>query len=250
MGVGIPTRCRCLQSLSLDRREAAAGAPEHLNPWSITLSQSNYPLTHRNDTVETLHGVEVRDPYRWLEDGDSEAVRRWTEAQNALTREALEAYPGRERLHERLTELLSIGTITAPAVRKGRLSYLRREGSQNQPILYWRDGPSGADHMLVDPTTFEADGTAALDWWYPSPDGKLLAFGISRSGDEKSTLFLREVDTGQDRSDRIPHTRYNSLAWLPDSSGFYYTRYPTPGSVPPEDENYFSKLYFQPLGAI
>src|SRR5712692_10227681 len=177
-----------------------------MNPWSITLNQLAYPYTPRDDTRETLHGVEVRDPYRWLEDGDSEEVRRWTEAQNVLTREALEEYPGRDPLRERLTELLSIGTITAPAVRKGRLFYLRREGTQNQPILYWRDGPAGADHVLVDPTTFEADGTAALDWWYPSPDGKLLAFGISRSGDEKSTLYLREVDTSQDRPDQIPHT--------------------------------------------
>jgi prolyl oligopeptidase len=212
------------------------------------VSQFVYPPTHRDDAVDTLHGVDVRDPYRWLENGDSEEVQCWTEAQNALTKAVVDRYPGRDRLRERLTELLSIGTITAPDVRKRRLFYQRREGSQNQPILYWREGPSGEDHVLVDPTGFEPDGTAALDWWYPSPDGKLLAFGISKSGDEKSTLYLREVGTGRDRPDQIPHTRYTSLAWLPDANGFYYTRYPTPGTVPPGDENYFRKLYFHPLG--
>ncbi|MGI8552711.1 MAG: S9 family peptidase, partial [Dehalococcoidia bacterium] len=93
--------------------------------WSITLSQFTYPPTRSDDTTETLHGVEVRDPYRWLEDGDSEEVRRWTEAQNALTQSVLVGYPERDRLRERLTELLSIGTITAPSVRKRRLFYSR-----------------------------------------------------------------------------------------------------------------------------
>jgi prolyl oligopeptidase len=232
----------------MDLRHLALDA-EEIDTERVTMSNLAYPPTRRAEILEMLHGVEVRDPYRWLEEGDSEEVRQWTEAQNALTRAALEAYPGRERLRERITALLSIGTITAPAVRQRRLFYLRRQGTQNQPLLLWRDGPAGEERVLVDPLAFDPEGTAALDWWYPSPDGRLLAFGISRNGDEKSTLYVREVETGFDRPDRVPQTRYTSLAWLPDASGFYYTRYPTPGTVPPGDENYFRKLYFHPLGA-
>jgi prolyl oligopeptidase len=213
----------------------------------------NYPETRTEPLVETLHEVEVPDPYRWLEAAEDPPVQAWTEAQNALTRAALEAVPGRDMLRARLTELLSMGTLTAPRVRRRpdggyRYFYLRREGSQNQPILYRRDHLRGEDHLLVDPASFSEDGTSALDWWYPSPDGRLLAYGISLSGSEESTLRIRDVETGEELPDEIPYTRYASLAWLPDGSGFYYTRYPEPGSVPAGEENYWRKAFFHPLG--
>jgi prolyl oligopeptidase len=208
----------------------------------------DYPPTRRQDLVETLHGVAVPDPYRWLESSDDPEVRAWTESQNDLTASVLSAVPGRERLRARLTELLGIGTISAPAVKRGRLFFTRREGRQLQPVLYWREGPDGEDRALVDPAVLEPDATAALDWWYPSPDGRLVAYGVSRSGDEKSVLSVVEVETGALLTDSIPHTRFCSLAWLPDSSGFYYTRYPTPGEVPAGDENYFRHVFFHRLG--
>jgi prolyl oligopeptidase len=209
----------------------------------------NYPEARADATIDTLHGMDVPDPYRWLEEGDSPEVRAWTERQNALAGEVLGAFPGREAVRKRLAELLSIGVLTPPAVRKGRYFYLRREGRQDQPVLYWRDGQDGPDHVLLDPASYEADAAAALDWWYPSPDGKLLAYGISRGGDEKSTLAVRVVETGEDLPDRIPQTRYTSLVWLPDGSGFYYTRYPEPGTVPEGEENYGRKVFFHALGA-
>ena len=208
-----------------------------------------YPDTRTEAITDSLHGVPVSDPYRWLEESESDEVRAWTDAQNALTASTLEAVPARAEIQQRLTELLSIGTLTAPVVRKGRYFYQRREGTQNQPVLYWRDGVGGEDRQLIDPAIYEADSTAALDWWFPSPDGRLLAYGVSRHGDEKSTLYVRGVDTGEDLTDTIPHTRYTSLAWLPDASGFYYTRYPEPGTVPPGEENYWKKVYFHTLGA-
>lgn len=213
----------------------------------------NYPETRTEPLVETLHGVEVPDPYRWLEAAEDPPVQAWTEAQNALIRATLEAVPGRDALRARLTELLSIGTLTAPRIRRRpdggyRYFYLRREGSQNQPILYRREHLRGEDHLLVDPASFSEDGTSALDWWYPSPDGRLLAYGISLSGSEESTLRIRDVESGEELPDQIPYTRYASLAWLPDGSGFYYTRYPEPGSVPPGEENYWRKAFFHPLG--
>ncbi|MDQ3930859.1 MAG: S9 family peptidase, partial [Chloroflexota bacterium] len=189
------------------------------------------PPTRRQDVVENIHGQEIRDPYRWLEDESSAEVAEWTAAQNAYTREALGAVPGREWVRRRLEQLLSTGTVTAPVVRGERHFYTRREGTQDQPVLLLRRGASGPEQVLLDPNKASEAGTVALDWWYPSWDGRLLAYGYSEHGDEKSTLYLLDVDTGTLLPDAIPHTRYASVAWEPDNAGFYYTRYPAPGSV-------------------
>ena len=207
------------------------------------------PSTRIEEVVDTVHGVRIADPYRWLEAGDSPDVAAWVEAQNLHTRAQLDARPGRAGLRERLTNLLSIGTVGPPEVRGSRNFHTRREGKgQNQPILYVREGLDGTDRPLVDPNAMSTDGTAALDWWYPSRDGTLVAYGISTTGDEKSVLHVRDVETGVDRADLIPNTRYCSLGWLPDSSGFYYTRYPAKGSVPPGQENYGRHVFFHLLG--
>ncbi|MDQ3167098.1 MAG: prolyl oligopeptidase family serine peptidase, partial [Chloroflexota bacterium] len=125
---------------------------------------------------------------------------------------------------------------------------LKREGDQDQPILYTREGPAGDERALVDPTTLGGDGLTALDWWYPSPDGHHLAYGTSRNGDEWSTLRVLDVGSGTDHPEAIKRTRYTSLAWLPDASGFFYTRYPTPGTVPEGGENYDRHAFFHRLG--
>ncbi|MFN3648132.1 MAG: prolyl oligopeptidase family serine peptidase [Armatimonadota bacterium] len=208
----------------------------------------SYPETRRESVTDLLHGVEVADPFRWLEDSESEEVRAWTEAQNAVTREVLQAAPARERIEKRLPELLSVGVLTPPVERGGRYFYQRREGTQDQPVLCWREGLRGEERVLLDPAVYEPDAASALDWWYPTHDGQLVAYGISRHGDEKSTLGIRRVATGEDLPDRIPHTRFCALAWLPDGSGFYYTRYPEPGTVPSGDENYGRKVYFHAPG--
>ncbi|MCC6216769.1 MAG: S9 family peptidase [Polyangiaceae bacterium] len=210
-------------------------------------------MTRRLDLVETLHGHRVADPYRWLEEGEAPAVAEWTRAQQALAREALDSFPGRAELRARMEALLRIGSVTRPSVRrppKGPLRYFhsRREGTQDQPVLYVRDGVGGADRALVDPNQLAADGSVALDFAVPSHDGSLLAYGTSESGSEDSTLRVRDVETGKDLRDVIPRTRYASIAWLPDGKRFYYTRFPTRGSVPREEEGYHRKVYLHVLG--
>jgi prolyl oligopeptidase len=211
------------------------------------------PATRTENVVEKIHGVEVRDPYRWLENGDAPEVAAWTAEQNRRLRERLDAVPGRQWLEERLWQWQETGSLGAPVVRgKGkhtRLFYTRRDGKQNQPVLYVRDGRDGKDRALLDVNQLAADGTQALDWWYPSEDGALLAYGISSSGDENSTLRVREVATGRDREDVIPRARACSLAWSPQSDGFYYTRYPAAGTVPAGEEHYHRGVYFHRLGA-
>jgi len=208
-----------------------------------------YPDSRTTDLVETLHGEEIADPYRWLEDGDSTETRHWTEQQNAVTEAYLAAFPGRERIRRRLEELLAIGVLGTPTPKRGRYFYLRRDGHENHPVLYWRDGVEGADRVAVDPNALNEAGTTALDWYYPSEDGRLLAYGLSENGNEESVLHLLEVGVGRDLPDRIPRMRAASVAWLPDSTGFYYTRYPAPEDVPEGEEQYHRALYFHRLGA-
>jgi len=207
--------------------------------------------TRKVDVVDDYHGTNVADPYRWLEDSESEEVRAWTDEQNARTRAviaALASDESRAALRARIEALLEIGFTSPPAVRKGRYFHQRRVGRQLHPILYVRDGVSGEDRVLLDPATLSEDGTTALDWWYPSRDGALLAWGSSEGGTEESTLRVRDVATGADLADRIPFTQHASVAWLPDGRSFYYTRHATPGSVPPGDEKYVARIHRHVLG--
>ena len=111
-----------------------------------------------------------------------------------------------------------------------------------------REGVDEADQVLVDPNKLAADGTVSLDWWAPSNDGRLLAFGLSQNGDEESTLYLRDVEKKKDLPDKIERTRFASIAWLPDGKSFYYTRYPNKGSVPAGEENYHRTVYLHRVG--
>jgi prolyl oligopeptidase len=210
----------------------------------------------RKSICEVLHGVEVRDPFRWLEQGERPEVRAWTARQNRILRRSLDAIACREPLAERLRRLFSVGSLEAPEITgqgaKARYFYARRTGQQNQPVLVWRQGLQGADHVLVDPNQLSAEGRFALDWWYPSQDGRLVAYGVSEHGDEQSTLHVRDVDNGRDRSDVIPWTRGCSLAWLPSGRSFYYTRHqalhPHSGQQPLRLRVYLHRLGTDPAG--
>ncbi|MBA2626790.1 MAG: S9 family peptidase, partial [Gemmatimonadales bacterium] len=127
--------------------------------------------------------------------------------------------------------------------------YQRRDGTENQPVLYVREGVDGADRIALDPNALSAAGTTALDWYFPSNDGQLLAYGLSDDGSERSVLHVLDLDTLQPLTDHIPDTRAASLAWLPDATGFYYTRYPSAGTVPEGDEQYHRSVWFHVLGA-
>jgi prolyl oligopeptidase len=198
--------------------------------------------------VEVRHGVAVADPYRWLEEGESPEVLAWGAAQERHLRATLDPLPGRDAIRARLRALLSIGTIAPPVPRGGRYFYEKRTGEQEQPVLLVREGTSGEDRLLIDPSALARDSACALDWHYPSPDGRLLAFGLSEGGSEKSTLRVLEVPSGQLLSDTIPFTRACSLEWLKDGSGFYYTRYPEPGTVPAGQEEYHRRVFLHRLG--
>lgn len=211
------------------------------------------PHARGEDVVEERFGARIADPYRWLEDGTAEEVQAFVATQNDLTRRLLDAVPARGPLAARLAELLAIGHVGRPAVHRrpdGSYRYFstRRDPGDDQAKLVVRDTYAGADRVLVDPNTLDPEGTTALDWYYPAPDGSLVAYGLSERGTEQSTLRVIDVATGAQIGAPISRTRSCSLAWYPDASGFYFTRYPTPGSVPPGEEAYHRKVWSLRLG--
>jgi prolyl oligopeptidase len=213
------------------------------------------PSTRVDDVVDVLHGVAVADPYRWLEDGESAETRQWVAAQNAFTRSNLDALPERGAIHAALDRLLTTGSVSAPVLRGARAFYQRRSGRLDQPVLVLRvlrpaqHERDDEERVIVDPNARSACGIVALDWWYPSRSGRLLAYGLSEGGTELSTLRVLDLDRDEHLpADVIPHTRAASVAWLPDDSGFYVTRIPVPGSVPAGEEMYNRHVFFHPLG--
>ena len=209
--------------------------------------------THKDDVVDRLHGVDVPDPYRWLEDADAPEVKRWTDAQNAATRHALDRVPGRAALEKRFWQLYEIGSVGVPVSRPqgARRVAISTRGatasrtSRSSTCATARAAPIGPWSTS---TRERADGTRALDWWFPSDDGALVAYGVSDDGSEESTLRVRDAATGMALADEIPRTRACSLAWTPDGRGFYYTRYPAPGEVPAAELKYHRAVYHHRLG--
>jgi len=190
-----------------------------------------------------LHGVEVADPYRWLEDGESEEVAAWVAAHNQRTSEALEARPTWSQWHERLSALTALPTVGGVAVRGEQLFVLQRAAGADQFALVVQSAVdrTAAARTLLDPADRAVDGAVAIDWYEPSPDGALVAVGLSEGGTEESVLSIIDVAAGILLPDSIPNTRASSIAWLPDNSGFWYLRYP-PG------DNYHRHVYLHRIG--
>jgi prolyl oligopeptidase len=212
-------------------------------------TQSQGPPKVKVDVVEeTIHGHKISDPYRWLEDAGSADSQEYVRAELAYTRSILDPLPGRDAIHQRLAQLLSIGTIGTPQIGGPYYFYTRREGTQNQPVLLVREGTHGKDRALVDANKMSADGTVALDWWFPSDDGKYVAYGTSGSGSENSTLYVMETASGKLLPDTIEHTRIAQVAWKKDNSGFYYGRNPKKGEVPEGDDVYYLHIFYHQLG--
>ena len=199
--------------------------------------------------MDVCHGVEVRDPYRWLEDGDADEVRQWSEAQGP-------PHAGRARrdpLHGRHPRAAARRSSPSASSPRPSSAATATSISAGRAIRSSRSSTCGTAATARTascsiPAALAEDRTSALDWYHPSDDGRLLAYGVSEGGSEKSVLRVRDVDTGRDLADVIPHTRACSLEWRPDGSGFFYTRYPEPGSVPAGEENYHRRVYDHVLG--
>ncbi len=208
----------------------------------------NIPQTRRDDTVENYHGTQVADPYRWLEDATSDETQAWSEAQSDVTRAYLATLAGREKIKTRLTELYDYPKYTVPTKRGNRYYFSKNTGLQNQFVLYRQDTFAGKEKLVLDPNTLSTDGTVALVNSSFSEDGKLLAYGTSTSGSDWQEVKVRRVDEGSDFDEVIKWSKFSSLAWRHDAQGFYYSRFPEPGTVPEEDATNFNKVYLHILG--
>jgi prolyl oligopeptidase len=201
------------------------------------------PHTRRDAVVDTLHGVSVPDPYRWLEDGDDPEVQQWVADQNRYTRSALDAIPDRGIWHERLVALMGLPVVQGAQVRGDRLFLLEREAGAQQARLVVRSlaDPEAGVVVLADPAAGAADAASAVDWYFASPDGEVVAFGVSDGGSENSVLRVVRAADGALLDDEIPNARASSVGWEPDSSGFCYTRYP-------EGDEYNRTVHHHTLG--
>jgi prolyl oligopeptidase len=224
------------------------GAPALVFAADAPSSPSGPPKAKVAPVEDTVQGHKIVDPYRYLENPANPDTQAFVEQQLAYTRSVLDPLPGRDKINERLSQLLAIGTVGAPQMGGQYYFHTRRDVGQNQPVLYVRDGLKDQDRALIDINKLSADATVALDWWFASHDGKYLAYGTSPSGSEESTLHILETATGRQLPDVIDRTRFSSLAWLKDNSGFYYTRHPRKGDVPAGEEVYHVKVFYHQLG--
>ncbi|MGV9772623.1 prolyl oligopeptidase family serine peptidase [Streptosporangium sp. NPDC003464] len=182
-----------------------------------------YPPAGRQPIVDHLHGHAVPDPYRWLEDPASAATRDWLAAQDGLWRDHAATLAGRDAWHARVAELSGAGTVSPPVWRGQHRFLLRRTARQEHAVLYTA-GPGQAEQALVDPAELDPSGLTTLDHWQPDLDGRLLAYQLSRSGDERSELYVMDVGTRQVVDGPIDRCRYAPVAWLPDGKAFFYVR--------------------------
>ncbi|HKS29865.1 MAG TPA: prolyl oligopeptidase family serine peptidase [Pyrinomonadaceae bacterium] len=183
----------------------------------------NPPKTRAEAVRETIFGVELTDPYRWLEDQTSPETRAWIDEQNRYTDAILEALPGRDRISGRLSELLKIDTISVPFERGGRYFFTKRLASQNQPVIYMRE--NGKDVVLVDPNTWTKDQTSSASTMDVSQDGKLFMYGIREGGADEVTGVILDIDSRKELPDRFPKARYFGTTITPDKKGIYYAKY-------------------------
>jgi len=180
------------------------------------------PATRQSDVQETLHGVTVPDPYRWLEDQESAETRAWINQQNDYTHKLLDTWPGRERLEKRLAELKKVERIGSPIERNGRLFYRKRAADQEQYVIYTRQGDAGNEEVLIDPNPMSADHSTNVEIMEVSKDGSLLAYVVRIGGKDETEVHVLDVAAKRDLPDVLPARVYFDLSFLPDKSGFYY----------------------------
>jgi prolyl oligopeptidase len=208
-----------------------------------------YPSTKKGDVVDDYNGQKVPDPYRWLEDLGSADTQAWIVEENRLSFGYLEKLGARAPLVKRLTELWDYPRTGVPVREAGRLFYRSNTGLQKQSPLFERAGVDAEPRLLLDPNTLSPDGSLALSQWAVSPDGKLLAYGISQGGADWQTIHVREIATGQERPDTIEWFRFSSPSWTKDSQGFFYSRFPEPPKGQElSAELLHHRLYYHRLG--
>ncbi len=216
---------------------------------AFTATALEYPTSRASDTADVLHGIRVPDPYRWLEDLNSEETKTWIKAQNDLTENYLKKIPGRDTLKDHLTRLWNVERFGTPFKEGSRYFYSKNDGLQNQSVLYTTNDLNTEGKVLLDPNTLSEDGTVALKSYEVSPDGQHIAYSLAASGSDWIEWKVRNIETGKDLTDHLKWSKFSGAAWSHDSKGFYYGRFPTPKEG--EEmmaQNTHKKIYYHQLG--
>jgi prolyl oligopeptidase len=218
-------------------------------PAAAVTSSRDYPLTRRDDVVETIHGVAVHDPYRWLEDSTKPEVGDWMKAQDGYARAHLAKLPARDALAARFAEVFYYDEIDAPEHRGDRFFYARKHKDKEKAIVHWKAGERGAEKVLLDPNAWSADGSAGLRGWWPSWDGRYVAFNRNEHNADETTLAVIEVASGKLLPDTIEGTKYGAASWAADGRGFYYAWVPPASDqISVADRPGYTELRYHALG--
>ncbi|MEL6440438.1 MAG: prolyl oligopeptidase family serine peptidase [Cyanobacteria bacterium J06621_8] len=208
-----------------------------------------YPQTAQVEQSDNYHGVEVKDPYRWLEDPDSEATKAWVKQQNEVTNGYLATIDSREKIQQRLTQLWNYEKYSSPFKRGERYFYFKNDGLQNQSVLYTLNSLDDEGTVLLDPNQLSEDGTVALSGLSVSDDGQWLAYGLATAGSDWVEYKVKNVATGEDLADHLRWIKFSGASWTKDNQGFFYSRYDEPNAKTKlEDVNYYQKLYYHCVG--
>lgn len=214
------------------------------------------PETVRKTVTDVYHGVSVGDDYRWLEKADDPAVKEWTAKQREYTRGYLDAVPDRTKIAARLKELYGASSSSYHSLKfaGGLFFALKRQPPAEQAMLVSLRSVDdlNSEKVIFDPNKLGTQGTASINLFWPSPDGKLVAVSITEGGSEEGNLHIYETATGQKFSDFVPRMAFatagSSVKWAHDSKGLYYSRYPRAGERPEADLNFYTQVYFHRLG--
>lgn len=190
----------------------------------------DYPPSKTVDTVDNYHGMDVADPYRWLEQLASSETQSWIDAQSRVTENYFASLSLRQALQIRITNLWNYSKVSVPKREGGQLWYRKNDGLERQALVYTREHLSAPPVLVLDPNQLSADGSLSLAQTAASPDGQYLAYSVAEAGGDWETIHIRDLKAGADLTDTIRWTRYSRIAWTHDSKGFFYSRYPEPGA--------------------
>nr|ACI03586.2 prolyl-endylpeptidase [Eurygaster integriceps] len=216
------------------------------------MKKFQYPEARRDETIkETFFGIEVADPYRWLEDPDSEETKNFVDAQNSISEPYLKGCPARDKIKARLTQMLDYPKYSPPEKEGNHYFYFKNTGLQNHSVLYMQDSLDGPSKVFLDPNTFSSDGTVALTSTSFSEDGSIMGYTVSKSGSDWCTIHFRRVDTGEDYPEELKFVKFGHAAWTHDNLGVFYTRFPevegkSDGSETSQNRN--QKIYYHKVG--
>jgi len=214
----------------------------------IETKNFNYPYAKTVNVIDNYHGTNVTDPYRWLEEQNSEETQKWVSEENELTSSFIDEVRTNKKIKDRISKLWNYPKLSLPNKAGNRYFFMKNNGLQNQPVLNMRETLEGEDKLILDPNVFSEDGTIAISSFDLSKDGKLMVYALSENGSDNTELKIKNIDTGLDFEETIKWTKFASISWKHDNSGFFYNRFPDPSTVSSEETSSFNKVYYHKLG--